>query len=38
MNYINGILFIIFAPIIGGLLQGIDRKISGHLYYNHFMM
>lgn len=31
MNYINGILFIIFAPIIGGLLQGIDRKISARM-------
>ena len=31
MNWIIGIIFIIVAPILGGLIQGIDRKISAKM-------
>ena len=27
MKWIIGIIYIIIAPILGGLIQGIDRKI-----------
>lgn len=31
MSFITGILYIIIAPIVGGLLQGIDRKLTARM-------
>ncbi|MEN8075659.1 complex I subunit 1 family protein [Clostridioides difficile] len=31
MNWISGIIYIIIAPILGGLLQGIDRKLTARM-------
>lgn len=31
MKWIIGIIYIIIAPILGGLIQGIDRKISAKM-------
>lgn len=31
MSFITGIIYIIIAPIVGGLLQGIDRKITARM-------
>ncbi|MEI6438505.1 MAG: complex I subunit 1 family protein [Candidatus Omnitrophota bacterium] len=31
MNWITGLAFVLFAPIIGGLIAGFDRKISARL-------
>ena len=31
MNWISGIIYIVIAPILGGLLQGIDRKLTARM-------
>ncbi|MCH3972585.1 MAG: NADH-quinone oxidoreductase subunit H [Oscillospiraceae bacterium] len=30
-NILSGIAYILFAPLVGGLLAGIDRKITAHM-------
>ena len=31
LNIISGIAYLILAPVIGGLLAGLDRKISARM-------
>lgn len=31
MNWIIGILYLVFAPLVGGILAGLDRKISAKM-------
>lgn len=31
INIISGIAYLILAPVIGGLLSGVDRKISARM-------
>lgn len=31
MNYLSGILYVIFAPVLGGVIAGIDRKITARM-------
>ncbi len=30
-DFVSGIVYLILAPVIGGLLAGIDRKISARM-------
>lgn len=31
MNWFTGILYLVFAPFVGGLLAGVDRKVSARM-------